>query len=78
MDLSERQEQQCAASRWDFSDLRAIFLNCTLKKSPELSHTNGLIEIKWDKRDPQITLSIRDVAGQTVAQQEISLSELSQ
>ena len=45
MVLSERQGQLCEASKWDFSDLRAIFLNCTLKKSPELSHTNGLIEI---------------------------------
>ncbi len=29
---------------YDFSNLNAIFLNCTLKKSPELSHTEGLIE----------------------------------
>jgi alkaline phosphatase D len=36
----------------------------------------GLIEIDWDKRDPQITLSIKDVAGRTVARQEISLREL--
>ena len=28
-----------------FSDLRALFLNCTLKRSPELSHTQGLIDI---------------------------------
>lgn len=27
----------------DFSDLKAIFINCTLKKSPELSHTQGLM-----------------------------------
>src|SRR3954465_11069915 len=31
--------------RWDFSDLRALFLNCTLKRSPELSHTEGLVRI---------------------------------
>ncbi len=43
--LDERQEQLCSESRWDFSDLRAIFLNCTLKPSPELSHTEGLIRI---------------------------------
>lgn len=30
---------------WDFSGLRALFLNCTLKRSPELSHTEGLIRI---------------------------------
>jgi multimeric flavodoxin WrbA len=27
-----------------FSDLRAVFINCTLKKSPELSHTQGLMD----------------------------------
>ncbi len=43
--LNERQERLCADSRWDFSDLTALFLNCTLKKSPELSHTGGLIDI---------------------------------
>ena len=45
MALDERQEQLCSASRWNFSELRALFLNCTLKRSPELSHTDGLIEI---------------------------------
>ena len=39
MVLNEQQEQLCRDSRWDFSDLRALFLNCTLKKSPEMSHT---------------------------------------
>ena len=43
--LNERQEQWCAESRWDFSDLKAFFLNCTLKRSPELSHTDGLVRI---------------------------------
>jgi len=41
--LTDRQEELCTTSRWDFSDLRALFLNCTLKRSPELSHTEGLI-----------------------------------
>ena len=43
--LSERQIEMCETSRWDFSDLRALFLNCTLKRTPELSHTQGLIDI---------------------------------
>jgi multimeric flavodoxin WrbA len=30
---------------WDFSNLRALFVNCTLKKSPEMSHTQGLIDL---------------------------------
>ena len=29
----------------DYSDLRALFINCTLKKSPEESNTEGLIAI---------------------------------
>ncbi len=45
MELNERQEKLCTESTWDFSGLRALFLNCTLKKSPELSHTEGLIRI---------------------------------
>jgi len=43
--LNELQETWCSESKWDFSDLRALFLNCTLKRSPELSHTEGLIRI---------------------------------
>ena len=27
----------------DFSDLKALFINCTLKPSPQMSHTNGLM-----------------------------------
>ena len=45
MKLSDKQIAMCDSSRWDFSDLRALFLNCTLKRSPELSHTEGLINI---------------------------------
>jgi len=45
MVLSDKQEALCTTSRWDFSDLRALFLNCTLKPNPERSHTEGLIEI---------------------------------
>ncbi len=43
--LSERQERLCSESQWDFSNLNALFLNCTLKPSPERSHTEGLIRI---------------------------------
>ena len=28
-----------------FDDLRALYINCTLKRSPELSHTQGLIDV---------------------------------
>ena len=49
--LNERQERLCEESRWDFSNLSALFLNCTLKRSPELSHTEGLIRISQAIKD---------------------------
>jgi multimeric flavodoxin WrbA len=45
MTPTKKQEEQCPQSKWDFSDLHALFLNCTLKPTGELSHTEGLIEI---------------------------------
>jgi multimeric flavodoxin WrbA len=45
MELNEKQQQLCTDNPWDFSNLRALFLNCTLKRSPEPSHTEGLIQI---------------------------------
>ena len=44
-DLDERHEQLANDSRWDFSDLRALFINCTLKRSPEVSNTQALGDI---------------------------------
>jgi len=44
-ELNEKQIKMCEENKTDFSDLKALFLNCTLKKSPELSHTQGLIDI---------------------------------
>jgi len=32
-------------STWDFSGMRALFFNCTLKKSPEKSHTELLLNV---------------------------------
>lgn len=32
------------AAEPDFSDLRAVFINCTLKRSPETSNTQGLMD----------------------------------
>jgi multimeric flavodoxin WrbA len=42
--LDAKTAELCAESRWDFSDLRAIYINCTLKRSPALSHTQGLAD----------------------------------
>jgi multimeric flavodoxin WrbA len=43
--LNKLQQEWCDASHWDFSDLSALFINCTLKPSPEVSNTEGLIDI---------------------------------
>lgn len=45
MTLSDKQLAMCESSKWDFSDLNALILNCTLKRSPEMSHTQGLVDI---------------------------------
>ena len=34
-----------AAAEEAFSDLRALFINCTLKRSPEVSNTQGLADL---------------------------------
>lgn len=34
-----------SSKAWDFSELKAVFLNCTLKKSPAVSNTGGLVDI---------------------------------
>ncbi|PWE33954.1 flavodoxin [Maritimibacter sp. 55A14] len=43
MPLNDRQEKLCAENRTDFSDIRALFINTTLKKTPEESHTKLLL-----------------------------------
>ena len=56
MALNQKQEELCSESTWDFSGLKAVFLNCTLKRSNELSHTEGLINISkeiMEKNDIQ-------------------------
>ena len=44
-DLTEIDEQSSARRRrGDYSDLRALYINCTLKRSPEPSHTQALAD----------------------------------
>ena len=33
------------ADQWRFDGLNALYINCTLKRSPEPSHTQGLIDV---------------------------------
>jgi multimeric flavodoxin WrbA len=46
--LTPQQEELCTQSQWDFSDLKAFFINTTLKKSPEVSNTQGLMDISME------------------------------
>ena len=61
--LNDMQEELCTQTRRDFSDLSAVFINCTLKKSPERSHTQGLIDISAEimKRNGVKVTEIRAV-----------------
>jgi len=43
--LSDRQNQLCEDSPGDFSDLKAVIFNCTLKKEAEKSHTGLLLSV---------------------------------
>jgi multimeric flavodoxin WrbA len=43
--LTDFQRELCSTSRWDFTGLRALYVNCTLKPSPEPSHTQGLMDV---------------------------------
>ena len=43
-----RQAELCERSTTDYSDLKAFFINCTLKRGPEMSHTQGLMDIAME------------------------------
>lgn len=43
--LNQIQDSWNKNNPFDFSDLKALFLNCTLKKSPDQSHTEGLLSM---------------------------------
>jgi len=43
--LNDRQQALCEGHGFEFSDLRALFLNCTLKPSGVQSHTEALIDV---------------------------------
>jgi multimeric flavodoxin WrbA len=46
--LSPKAAELCERNETDYSDLRALFVNCTLKRSPEPSHTQGLMDISME------------------------------
>ena len=43
--LQQITERQCKNAPAKYDDLKALFLNCTLNRTPVLSHTRGVIDI---------------------------------
>jgi multimeric flavodoxin WrbA len=43
--MESNKEGNMPDKKYDFSGLRALFINCTLKPSPQKSHTEGLVKI---------------------------------
>ena len=43
--MNDKQKHYCDTNTSDFGDLSAIFINCTLKPSPEASHTDKLLDV---------------------------------
>ena len=43
--LEEITKNQCTTAPAKYEDLKVLFLNCTLKRTPVMSHTYGLIEV---------------------------------
>ena len=48
MTLTEMQDELCRTAPAEYADLRAMFVNCTLKRSPEVSNTEGLAAISME------------------------------
>ena len=61
--LTETHETLAEESKWDFSDLNALFINCTLKRSPEVSNTSGLSGPRSRDHGAQRRLSRRRASG---------------
>ena len=57
-----------AEAKYDFSELTALYFNCTLKKSPEKSNTDGLVQVsrnimeKQGVKTAEIRVIDRDIA----------------
>lgn len=68
MDLSERQRKDCEDHPWDFSGIRALILNCTLKPSPERSNTAGLLRI------PRAIMEANGVTVETLRPVDLDLA----
>ena len=45
MPLNDRQRQLCDRKDTDYSDLKTVIFNCSLKKQPRESHTRLLLSV---------------------------------
>ena len=65
-ELTAMQAELCESSATDYSDLKALFINCTLKRSPEVSNTQGLMDISSEimRRNGVAVESIRAIDHQ--------------
>jgi multimeric flavodoxin WrbA len=62
------QDDARRGSRWDFSDLRALFVGCSLKRSPEPSHTEGLARLSMEiMRTNGVTVDLVRAADHEIA-----------
>lgn len=43
--MKKQQQDLCNSHSYDFTELKAVILNCTLKRSPEPSHTEALLDV---------------------------------
>ncbi len=43
--MNEKQQELCDGHGYDFNGLKALFLNCTLKPTGQLSHTEALMNV---------------------------------
>jgi multimeric flavodoxin WrbA len=67
MTLNEKQKNLCGNHNFDFSDLKALFINCTLKPSSEFSHTEALMKV------PQAIMAANSVSTEMVRAVDLTL-----
>lgn len=75
--LQEITKQQCQTAPKKYTDLKVLFLNCTLGRTPVLSHTEGVIDIarKVYEANGATTKMIRPVDYEIPAGLGLDMSE---
>ena len=67
MALNEKQQNLCDANTTDFSGLSAMFVNTTLKRNPEESHTKLLLNVSAEIMETNgIAVEHVHMASQTI------------